>query len=1459
MNPSNKDAWMHSGPPGNGPGNSHQLQEPQLLQNHTGGIPIHQPQASKLPTAIHGPNGILATMGAGAGSTPGTSNMFGGMILPPISYPAPHPRAHLPQDAPQGQQPILNDALSYLDQVKFQFSEQPDVYNKFLDIMKDFKSASIDTPGVIDRVSTLFAGHPNLIQGFNTFLPPGYRIECGTGDDQNVIRVTTPQGTTVQSMPKAGPTSSIHMPSTSNGVGPSARAMNYYDQPRTGSWQQSTNDVMQDPGFSPHTNTGPPGGQPSGRMLNQAQPPYSQLPREQSGMLGTTVAQTQQEHRGVSQLQNAVSAATSNSMAAKPAVPSLHNSLMHDSAASPAAQHSGNLNALNAERRGPVEFNHAINYVNKIKNRFQAHPDIYKQFLEILQTYQRESKPIQDVYAQVTDLFKGAPDLLEDFKQFLPESAAQAKAQAAAKQAAEDAAMLSSVRDDPYQMAGSTTFQHPNRSEVKMPPVGNFPPPPTTGKEGKKRRAGALTGHPNPVMGPGENALGRSGSAATLTNGAKRPRLSNKPVTPIEIIPISPTLTPGVPEPLLPQTSDETKEALAFFEKTKKFINNKSIMNEFLKLLNLYNQDCFDAQVLREKVHGFIGRNQELMTWFERFLGLDERDAAIKNKPKIMLDRPALSKCRSYASSYRLLPIRERQKKCSGRDYLCNEVLNDEWASHPTWASEDSGFLPHKKNQYEENLHIGEEERYDFDFAIEIATRAIELLLPIVRDISEMTPEQRETYQVPPDQRGTNPTLFLRVLKKIYDNDMALKVLDEMWAHPCAVIPVVCWRIKSQHEKWKAARDAWLPIWRAANEQLYWKSLDHIGINAKAMSKKENLSKTIIAAIQTRYEEQRRSRFTRLNTVPNYQFEFYFQDTDVIFDAARLLLASITHSGQISSSDRPKLETFIKQFLSNFFGLPIQRFNDMLDHTSGIIDEDADSLPAGAHQLLSNGAIPTGSSNTFSSINRSDMTGFRDIPTTSNLRASPALLASSRFSAADLPETPRISNIRRAPDDLESTNNRDRSSKRRKRNPTRNGVATQKDDIKGDDREPMADTNPPSDEEMSGVPQADNASSSGQLTDTWIEFPFPTGSRSHDNEIPNAEPFKRDFYSLYCNPNIYCFFKQFELLYSRLLRIKQAESNVLEAIKSQRLQQAAQDLKLMTKMPEDFFRDTSSKANYYQQILEMFHEYLLSRVEMAQIEEILRRYYLIHGSSLYCFDKLLIAINRYAHQIVSSDVKDKSNEIIQLFFKDRASEETTHSRELQYRKQVQKMVKENELYRVTFFQSTKRATAQYLLKDDNTFDMDQMDERKKWEYYIASFATVEPTEGVILERLRMPFLKRNHPKDDSFQDDDPLLLSIVEASENLVLRICVNSYKALYQPNTSDSFFRVPEASSAVNASKEKRSSKFIEKFSSNSPWFKKFDNQSDIDAKIDNYKKWIQGGTLELIDEDDTLMEDDI
>ena len=92
----------------------------------------------------------------------------------------------------------------------------------------------------------------------------------------------------------------------------------------------------------------------------------------------------------------------------------------------------------------------------------------------------------------MTQLFNAAPDLLEDFKQFLPESAAQAKAQAAAQQQkAEDAVMLSNVRGDPTYLVGAQVQAQTPRPDTKMPPIGNFAPPSSISKESKKRRGGA--------------------------------------------------------------------------------------------------------------------------------------------------------------------------------------------------------------------------------------------------------------------------------------------------------------------------------------------------------------------------------------------------------------------------------------------------------------------------------------------------------------------------------------------------------------------------------------------------------------------------------------------------------------------------------------------------------------------------------------------------------------------------------------------------------------------------------------------------------------------------------------------------------------------------------------------------------------------------------------------------------
>ena len=318
---------------------SEREQQQAPLQSHAGSIPLHQPVASKIQGSLQGPNGLLGNSGSVAAQNNATLGLAQSFPPPQISAqtaPPPYLTQPSPATAQQqianGQQPILNDALSYLDQVKMRFADQPDVYNRFLDIMKDFKSQAIDTPGVINRVSELFNGHPALIQGFNTFLPPGYRIECGTDDNPDAIRVTTPSGTMTQSL--------------------QSRSRNLLDTlpPGTAQPALSRQDTIE-----------------SGRTWNQQVSPATRSARlpgfDQA--LSTNADRydpdaMQQDQRNVSQLQNAVSAAANG-----------HGRM----GSSPAPGQQGLFsqqgtvfgNGTDPKRGGPVEFNHAISYVNKIK------------------------------------------------------------------------------------------------------------------------------------------------------------------------------------------------------------------------------------------------------------------------------------------------------------------------------------------------------------------------------------------------------------------------------------------------------------------------------------------------------------------------------------------------------------------------------------------------------------------------------------------------------------------------------------------------------------------------------------------------------------------------------------------------------------------------------------------------------------------------------------------------------------------------------------------------------------------------------------------------------------------------------------------------------------------------------------------------------------------------------------
>lgn len=76
-----------------------------------------------------------------------------------------------------------------------------------------------------------------------------------------------------------------------------------------------------------------------------------------------------------------------------------------------------------------IDFKKAMCYISKVKTRFTQRPEIYQAFLELLQNYQKGSKSLQDVFPGVIQLFRSAPDLVQDFRHFLPNLSKSARAQ----------------------------------------------------------------------------------------------------------------------------------------------------------------------------------------------------------------------------------------------------------------------------------------------------------------------------------------------------------------------------------------------------------------------------------------------------------------------------------------------------------------------------------------------------------------------------------------------------------------------------------------------------------------------------------------------------------------------------------------------------------------------------------------------------------------------------------------------------------------------------------------------------------------------------------------------------------------------------------------------------------------------------------------------------------------------
>lgn len=994
------------------------------------------------------------------------------------------------------------------------------------------------------------------------------------------------------------------------------------------------------------------------------------------------------------------------------------------------------------------------------------------------------------MYAQVTTLFHEAPDLLESFKQFLPESAGQAS-KATPNRADEGA-------------PGSSLTPQPPRDGQKMPPLGSFPAPASATKDNKKRpRAGdkqvanaaTVLAEVNPI-----NRLPQQ----TVVNGTKKMKLSHPRVGEVE-----PTLTPMMPEPYPPRPSTSTQDEMAFFDRVKKFLGNRSSMNEFLKLCNLFSQNIIDRNTLFHRGAQFIGANPDLLSFWKMFIGFDTQDVVIDNRPAPPTEKVSLSNCRGYGPSYRLLPKRELLKRCSGRDELCNSVLNDEWASHPTWASEDSGFVAHRKNQFEEGLHRIEEERHDYDFFIEANLKCIQLLEPIAQQMLAMTPAEREQFHMPSALAGQSTSIFKRICKKLY-SDRGIEVVNEMYATPFDVVPVLLARMKAKDEEWRFSQREWEKVWHTQTEHMYLKSLDHQGILVKTSDKKNFTAKHLIDVIKTKHEEQRRERALK-GKAPQHQFVWDFSDKEVIVNLLRFAMMYVLHNGQHSSQEKERILEFYEMFIPALFDIPDE---DIVDKLPGM------PLESGEEEV-------------------EDQT--------------PAELTNGRSR-----RNGRKGDLLRGVLDPSRNGSKPRTQK--------------EDSAPSGSKETTPDVGSANEEEMADVEDTSVPDMSNERWMPSVPKPVVVGGDS--NGLLNTEGdlkadglFPRKWYHFFSNQTIFVFLSVFRQLYTRLVNIKESKEQVLREIDRLNRDKPARDIGF-TENHMTFFMPNDDPATFWPKTIELIEEYIAGDIEENRFQDVMRHYYLGNGWKLYTIQDLLKMMARLALTCSSTDAKEKTPDLIQQYMSNREKQETSYQTEISARKFAEKCVKDGELFAIRWvsfqnpvprslmltrlqFPAESKATIRWLQRDETTFYTDDMQLRERWQYYISSFIRVEPTEGIPRSRLQRTVLARNLPSGDTDSDDGniPKPLSY---EENLTISICLKSSKMIWEPGTSEYF--IYDQSPKTKEQRERRE-KFTKALSNyrevelskklvyNPVWARDL-SPEEVQEQNSNFRKWMDEGT---------------
>ncbi|XP_022005412.1 paired amphipathic helix protein Sin3-like 2 isoform X1 [Helianthus annuus] len=606
-----------------------------------------------------------------------------------------------------------------------------------------------------------------------------------------------------------------------------------------------------------------------------------------------------------------------------------------------------------------VEFEEAINFVNKIKKRFQNDDQVYKSFLDILNMYRKEHKGINEVYSEVATLFDDHPDLLDEFTRFLPVASADASTHHASlrhpyqryderssaavplRLGQHDKQRVRRDRINAERDAGVDCSDMDDKTMMKLHKEQRK----RAEKESRDRRNNDQD-YKDPDLDSNRDRLEKRKSARKVEDF-------------------------GVHSGSAPYDDKDALKSLyshefAFCENVKNRLRSAEDYQAFLKCLHIYSTEIITRKELQSLVADLLGKHTDLMEGFSAFLErcenidgflagvmdkkalwnvskstrTDEKERenrreieANKEKDRYKekywgksIQELDLSNCQRCTPSYRLLPDDYPIPAVSQRSELGTQVLNDLWVS-VTSGSEDYSFKHMRKNQYEESLFRCEDDRFELDMLLESVSSAIKHAEELLNSINDGSINSEGPIRIEDHFTALN----LRCIERLY-GDHGLEVMDTLRKNPSVSLPVILIRLKQKQGEWTKCRSDFNKVWADVYAKNHYKSLDHRSFYFKQQDSKSLSMKCLVTEIKGIKEKSQKdddvllsiAAGNRHSIMPNLEFEF--TDKDIHEDLFKLIKFSCE---EICTTDEQlnKVIELWTTFLEPVLGVPSRPHN----------------------------------------------------------------------------------------------------------------------------------------------------------------------------------------------------------------------------------------------------------------------------------------------------------------------------------------------------------------------------------------------------------------------------------------------------------------------------------------------------------------------------------------------------